>query len=178
MFNCEVVHLDKCIPRKHVVFARSLSHCHPERSASGISSCTLNLSAKSKGPDNVSFAIRTRGVLPKIFPAPSIQDSCRAAPPRGRPFGPPYRVAAAQEKETPGRCARVSGVLPLAMPTYALVAFPVEERLFQGRNLHTLGADIFAEKLYAPVPPGTDDSSPVTFPRRACALRNKRRVTE
>jgi len=33
------------------------------------------------------------------------------------------------------------------MPTYALVAFPVEERHFQARNLNTLGVDIFAEKL-------------------------------
>ena len=161
-----------------MLFARSLSHCHPERSASGISSCTLNLSAKSKGPDNVSFAIRTRGVLPKIFPAPSIQDSCRASPPRGRPAG--LRIAAPlhEKKEDTRRGAGCRVVCLLRCRPYAPVAFLVEERPFQGRNLHTLGADIFAEKLYAPVPQGRMIGSPVTLPRRVCALRNKCRVKE
>src|SRR5260221_705828 len=44
-------------------------------------------------------------------------------------------------------------------------------RLFKDQKLKI-------EASHAPVPRrGTDDNSPVTFPRRACALRNKCRVT-
>jgi hypothetical protein len=46
----------------------------------------------------------------------------------------------------------------------------------RGPQPESLGVDILAEKLFAAVPPGTDGSSPVTFPRHACALRNKCRV--
>jgi hypothetical protein len=58
----------------------------------------------------------------------------RAAPPRGRPGGPPYRAAAAQKKRHPAR-RRVSRCVFASGETAAL----------QDRNLHALG--VFAEKL-------------------------------
>jgi hypothetical protein len=39
----------------------------------------------------------------------------RAAPPRGRPFGPPFRVAAARKKERHPTKRRVSGVCRLSV---------------------------------------------------------------
>jgi hypothetical protein len=67
-----------------------------------------------------------------------------AAPPRGRPGGPPYPVAAARKKEdTRAKRPGCRGV----------VAPPVKERPFQGRNLHALSDDISEECYMHPVPP-------------------------
>jgi hypothetical protein len=79
----------------------------------------------------------------------------RAGPPRESPAG--FRIASPlhKKKETPGRCRRVSGLL-----------FSLRRGIWQALVRNT------------PVPQGTKDNSPVRFRGRACALRNKCRVSK
>ena len=59
------------------------------------------------------------------------------------PSGPPYRAASARKKKRhPGEAPGVE------VWCFSLV----KERPSQGRNLHTLGIDIFAEELICPSP--------------------------